>query len=146
MPDKPGHWRGRPLETLSKQEWESLCDGCARCCLVQLEDDETGEIHLTRLACRHLALASCRCTVYDERNKVQPDCIPLTPDKLPTLSWMPESCAYRRLGEGQALPDWHPLLAGHAKGVPKVCDFAIPESELCDTDEWEAFIIESYGS
>lgn len=139
-------WQQRALDSFSQDEWESLCDGCGRCCLIQLEDEDTGELHQTRVACRYLSLESCRCTEYPQRSEVQPECVSLTPQKLGELNWMPASCAYRLLAEQKPLPDWHPLLRGDHQQVPSVCEFAISEREINDTDQLEAFIIDGYGS
>lgn len=139
-------WEHKSLAEFSQEEWESLCDGCGRCCLIQLEDEDSGELHLTGVACRHLALNSCRCTVYADRAQQQPDCVPLTPQNLAGLDWMPESCAYRRVAEQRPLPDWHPLLRGDASAVPRVCRFAISETVIVNTDELELYIISDYES
>ena len=90
-----------PLSSLSHHEWESLCDGCGRCCVVKLEDEETGELHYTNVACRYLDTETCRCDDYDNRNRINPRCVVLTPDNLETLSLMPATCAYRLLNEGR---------------------------------------------
>lgn len=147
MPDKrAGFWQGRALGSLSPQEWESLCDGCARCCLITLEDEDTGELHRTRVACRYLSLEDCRCTVYATRAQQQPDCIPLTADKIRDMDWMPPSCTYRLLAEGKPLPAWHPLLAGNHQQVPFVCSFAVSEQMVDDTEALQTFIIDDYES
>lgn len=115
-------WTTKPLAAMSAEEWEALCDGCGRCCLLKLEDEDTGEIHLTRLACKLLDITSCRCKDYAGRKSKVADCITLTPDQVRTLSWLPASCAYRRLAEGRPLAWWHPLVSGdpetvHAAGI-----------------------------
>ena len=107
---------------MTQAEWEALCDGCGRCCLLKVEDEDTGEIYLTRLSCRLLDPVSCRCRDYGRRQSLVPDCISLTVDKLDQLQWLPETCAYRRLHEGRGLAWWHPLVSGdpdtvHAAGV-----------------------------
>ena len=116
MTDKP-FWKTTPLDQMTKEEWESLCDGCARCCLHKLEDVETGEIAQTNVACRLLDLGSCQCTNYPERSRLVPDCITLTPDLVGKLSWMPKTCAYRMLAEGRDLAWWHPLVSGDPETV-----------------------------
>ena len=98
-------------------EWESLCDGCAKCCLEKLEDVDTGAIAYTNVACRLLDLGTCRCTNYAERIRWVPDCVPLRHDNVADLHWMPSTCAYRLLAEGRDLPDWHPLVTGDAESV-----------------------------
>lgn len=144
MHEKP-FWK-KPLTELSQQEWESLCDGCARCCLIKLEDEETGEIHYTSIVCRYLDLETCRCTEYKERTRLVPDCLRLTSDNLEQLHWMPNSCAYRLLAEGNDLPEWHPLIAGNHQAIRdegiSACNFAIPETELSDEDELEDYLID----
>ncbi len=92
-----------PLLALTADEWENLCDGCGRCCLVKLEDEDTGEIHYTNVACRFLDTASCRCTDYENRERIQPACIVLGPERLDTLEQMPWTCAYRLVHEGRTL-------------------------------------------
>ncbi len=105
-------WRAKPLSELSLQEWESLCDGCGRCCLEKLEDFETGAISYTEVACPQLNPDTCRCANYAERHRYVPDCVPLSPANIQDLKWMPSTCAYRLLAEGKDLYDWHPLISG----------------------------------
>lgn len=112
-------WREKRLEDMSAQEWESLCDGCAKCCLEKLEDPDTGEITFTSVACGLLDLETCRCSNYAERHRYMPDCVPLDPQNVTELKWMPSTCAYRLLAEGKDLPDWHPLITGDAQSVVK---------------------------
>ena len=142
----PRFWEKKPLTKLNPQEWEALCDGCGKCCLNKLEDEDTGEVALTRIACRLLDDATCRCAQYDIRHQFVPECIVLRPDNLDTHAyWMPETCAYRLLYDGKPLYDWHPLISGtpdtvHTAGVSiqhwTLSEFDIPE------DEWEEHIIE----
>ena len=105
---------GRPsaLEDMNEEQWESLCDGCGRCCLNKLEDWDTGEIAWTNVACRLLDPDSCRCKDYENRTEEVADCIGLTPQSVRTLSWLPPSCGYRLIAEGRDLYWWHPLLSG----------------------------------
>lgn len=112
-----GFWRGRTLDELSPEEWEALCDGCGRCCLNKLEDEDTGEIHLTRLACGLLDIGSCRCSDYPNRQAKMPDCVQITPEKARNLAWLPKTCAYRLVGEGRDLHWWHPLVSGNPETV-----------------------------
>ena len=112
MNDERPFWERKPLAEMSEAEWESLCDGCAKCCLHKLEDEDSGALHYTRVACRYLDQEACRCTVYQERKELVPTCIKLTPGNFADLPWMPSTCAYRLLGEGRPLPLWHPLIAG----------------------------------
>lgn len=121
-PEVEPFWKRKPLEALDDAEWESLCDGCARCCLNKLEDEDTGAIAWTDIACTLLDGEACRCTDYPERARRVPDCIRLTPAEVRTLSWLPPSCAYRLVAEGRDLYWWHPLVSGdpetvHAAGV-----------------------------
>ncbi len=110
-------WRVKTLEEMSRIEWESLCDGCARCCLVKLEDEDSGDIHFTDISCRLLDANACRCRDYKFRSRRVPDCVTLTPDAVRTLTWLPVTCAYRLVAEGKDLPDWHPLVSGSAESV-----------------------------
>ena len=139
-------WEKVPLKNLAPKEWEALCDGCGKCCLNKLEDDETNEIAFTRVACRLLDGKTCRCFHYDIRHQFVPDCVTLTPDNIEKIAyWMPSTCAYRLLHEGQPLYDWHPLISGtpetvHAAGV-SVQGWTVPEQEVPE-DEWEEHVIE----
>ncbi len=112
-------WRRKSLEEMTATEWESLCDGCGKCCLNKIEDVEPGEILPTRVACRLLDLGSCRCTDYGRRTRLVPDCVVLTPANVAQIPWMPASCAYRRLAEGRDLAWWHPLVSGDPETVPQ---------------------------
>jgi uncharacterized protein len=123
--EAPGYrpfWEVKPLTAMSHAEWESLCDGCGQCCLIKVEDEDTGGIYLTRLGCKLLDTTSCRCRDYARRKKRVPDCISIGPDDISRLSWLPQTCAYRSLAEGRGLEWWHPLVSGdpetvHAAGV-----------------------------
>lgn len=114
---KDQYWKRKSLQEMTAQEWEGLCDGCARCCMHKVEDEETGEIFYTDLACRLLDLDTCRCTDYANRVKQVSECLVLTADKPDMFSWLPATCAYRRLANGQDLLDWHPLISGNAESV-----------------------------
>ncbi len=102
---------------MTEAEWESLCDGCGRCCLIRFEDEETGEVVPTHAACRLFDDETCRCKRYQDRREWVPDCVELRADILARLWWMPKSCAYRRLHEGLTLPNWHPLVSGRSDSV-----------------------------
>jgi hypothetical protein len=114
---KDQYWKRKSLQEMTAKEWEGLCDGCARCCMHKVEDEETGEIFYTDLACRLLDLDTCRCTDYANRVKQVSECLVLTADKPDMFSWLPATCAYRRLANGQDLLDWHPLISGNAESV-----------------------------
>ncbi|WP_425071744.1 YcgN family cysteine cluster protein [Sagittula sp. S175] len=142
----PRFWETKRLTDLSKDEWEALCDGCGKCCMNKLEDEESGEVVLTRVACRLFDDATCRCAQYDIRHQFVPECIVMSPANIPAnLYWMPETCAYKLLWNGNPLPAWHPLLTGdpdsvHAAGV-SMQGVTLPEFEV-DEDDWEDHIIE----
>ena len=106
-----------PLEALGREEWEALCDGCGRCCLHKLEDEDTGEVIETNVACRLLDRATARCTDYKHRKAFVPDCLRLTPRLVREVPWLPETCAYRRRAEERPLPKWHPLLTGSREAM-----------------------------
>jgi uncharacterized protein len=128
-------WKTKALEEMTLDEWESLCDGCARCCLVKLEDEETGDVHYTDVGCTLLDAAGCRCRDYPNRQAKVPDCVRLTPDAVRRLSWLPQTCAYRLLAEGRDLYWWHPLVSGdpetvHAAGIAVRDRVAGPEEDF----------------
>lgn len=114
--DKP-FWEAKPLTELDSAQWESLCDGCGRCCLVKLEEEDTGLVHYTDVACRLFDAETCRCSDYTRRRRRVRDCLKLTPDLAQALSWLPPTCAYRLRAEGRPLPWWHPLVSGSAETV-----------------------------
>ncbi len=126
-------WRVKKLEDMSREEWEALCDGCGRCCMLKLEDEDTNEIYLTRLACRLLDIGKCRCRDYENRHRRVPDCLSLDAAMVRELTWLPETCAYRMVSEGRELAWWHPLVSGspetvHEAGI-SVRDWAMPETD-----------------
>ena len=106
-------WESKTLSEMTKTEWESLCDGCAKCCLHKLENEDSGKVEYTRVVCSYLNEKKCRCSVYGKRQRLVPDCVTLTPENLDDLSWMPGTCAYRLLHEGKPIPIWHPLITGN---------------------------------
>ena len=111
------YWEKKTLEQMTREEWESLCDGCAKCCLHKLEDIETGELAFTNVACRLLDINACSCSNYKRRSELVPDCVVLKPNNVAKLYWMPSTCAYRLLAEGKKLPSWHPLITGDPNSV-----------------------------
>lgn len=138
-------WETKSLAEMSRAEWEALCDGCARCCLHKLEDEETGDLYFTSIACRELDLDCCRCQHYGERQQRVPECVILHPGQTEALAWMPASCAYRRLAEGKPLPQWHPLLSGRADSVHEagvsVRSYAISEQSVTE-ESLEEYILD----
>ena len=134
-------WRRKTLAEMTAAEWESLCDGCGKCCLVKLEDADSGEIHFTDVACHLLDLGSCRCGDYARRKSIVADCVVLTPEAVGDLSWMPSTCGYRLVAEGKALAWWHPLVSGdpetvHRAGISvrgrATTERRVPDAELED--------------
>lgn len=134
------------MEDMTRPEWEALCDGCGKCCLNKLEDEDTGDVALTRVACRLLDNATCLCSNYRDRHQYVKECIVLTPDNITDhLYWLPQTCAYRLVYQGEALFDWHPLVSGdpetvHRAGV-SLRGETIAEFDV-DEDDWEDYIIE----
>jgi len=114
---KDEYWKRKSLAEMNAAEWEGLCDGCALCCMHKIEDEDTGEIFYTDIACRLLDVNTCRCTDYANRAKRVADCLVLSVDDPKAFTWLPDSCAYRRLANGQELPVWHPLLTGNPDSV-----------------------------
>lgn len=137
----PPFWQRKTLEEMTQKEWESICDGCGRCCLVKLEDADTGDIAHTTIACRLFDDSTCRCSDYKNRNKIVSDCYVLTPKLVGDLDWLPGTCAYRMLDEGKDLAWWHPLVSGspqtvHEAGISvrgsTINEAMVPEDQLTD--------------
>lgn len=143
---RPRFWEKFRLEDLNPEEWEALCDGCGKCCLLKLEDEDTGDVSYTSVACRLFDDATCRCGNYPLRRQLVRTCVVLTPDTLEQIiDWMPATCAYRLLAEGQPLADWHPLVSGdpasvHEAGI-SVRGKTVAEYDV-DEDDLENFIVE----
>ena len=139
-------WKTKTLAEMNPAEWESLCDRCGRCCVISIEDADTGEVFFTRVACRLLDDRTCRCGQYENRKTFVPECVVLTPKNIGKIAyWMPSTCAYRLRHEGKPLPDWHPLLTGDPASTvaagQSVQGWTVPEFEV-DEDDWEDHIIE----
>ena len=143
---RDAYWERVPLKSMTPKEWEALCDGCGRCCLNKLEDPDTGEVALTRVACRLFDDETCRCAQYEVRKNLVPECISLTQKTIEEHAyWLPNTCAYKLLWQGKALYDWHPLISGRAESVDEagvsVKGLTVPEFDV-DEDDWEDHIIE----
>lgn len=142
--DKKAFWRHKSLAEMSVKEWESLCDGCGKCCLYKLEDSATGRVHHTNVACYLLNLSSCRCSNYKFRQRLVSDCVKLDPGNVQAIEWLPKTCAYRLVAQGDDLPPWHPLRTGcadsvHTAGI-SVRSWAVSEQ---DVDDLEKHIIDA---
>ena len=129
-------WKHKRLSQMTHEEWESLCDGCARCCLHKLEDEDDGRMYYTKAACGLLDINRCQCSHYEQRQQYVPDCLQLSVENAHFFDWLPPTCAYRLLSEGEPLPAWHPLITGDPDSVHKagisVREYAIAEDEVDD--------------
>jgi len=125
-------WKTKKLTEMTTEEWESLCDGCGKCCLHKLEDEDTGKMVFTNVVCKLINLNTCRCTRYPERTQLVPECLDLKQLNFAQYNWLPSTCAYRLLSEGKDLPAWHPLLSGSTASVKRagvsISSYAIKES------------------
>ncbi|QZZ36005.1 YcgN family cysteine cluster protein [Nitratireductor kimnyeongensis] len=140
-------WKTKALAELNDQEWEALCDGCGKCCLAKLEDEETGEIYWTGVGCRLFDGETCRCSDYENRLKRVPDCVRLTPENVGNIPWLPSTCGYRLVAEGKDLPWWHPLVSGdqntvHEAGISIRGRVKANEAQLAEPEDYFAFILD----
>ncbi len=146
-PYSPPAWINLPLNELSPEQWEALCDGCAKCCLYKFEDEDTGRILYTNVACPLLNLRTCRCPDYEHRSTLEPNCIHITLDDPVVFTWLPSTCAYRLRYEGKPLPGWHPLVSGNPASVHaariSIVGKAIAGEGIPD-DKLEQYIVESW--
>ncbi|MCZ2722277.1 YcgN family cysteine cluster protein [Marinomonas sp. 15G1-11] len=137
-------WVTTKLEDMSPEEWESVCDGCGKCCLQKIEDIETREIFFTTLSCSQLNTKTCQCKVYDTRQEAVPNCITLTPKSIDEFEWLPDTCSYRVLQSTGTLPNWHPLIVGSQKEMIRqgltVSKYAENESTV-NEDDWDLHVI-----
>lgn len=141
-------WRTKAFDDMTPDEWESLCDGCGKCCMIRLEDEDTGMIADTNIACKLFDRTQCNCTRYKERCTLVPDCVRLTPDNVGSLDWMPMTCAYRLVFEGYDLPPWHHLITGDKESIHKagmsVRDKTVSENDI-DPDDAEDYVVQWPG-
>ena len=142
---RPRFWETVPLEDMTRPEWEALCDGCGKCCMNKLEDDDTGAVAFTRVACRMFDDTTCKCSQYPIRHQFVPECIVMTPQNIENhMYWLPQTCAYRLLHKGEPLYNWHPLITGDPASTLEagvsMRHLTIPENEV-DDDDWEEHII-----
>ena len=138
-------WQRKTLEEMTSQEWESLCDGCALCCLQKVEDEDTHEVFYTTAVC-HLMDDQCRCTEYENRCTLVPNCVKLRPEDVEEFHWLPPTCSYRLIHEGKPLPEWHPLISGRCESVIEahasvLSVYEVKDNEISD-DELIGYVIE----
>jgi uncharacterized protein len=137
-------WRHKSLAEMSREEWESLCDGCAQCCRIKLEDVDSGDIGVTDVVCELLDRRACRCTDYANRHTRVSDCIEFGADVVLSLRWLPKTCGYRLVAEGRDLPDWHPLVSGDPESVHRARRSVrgqVQSERFVHPDELEARIV-----
>ena len=131
-------WKEKTFEEMTDAEWESLCDGCAKCCLIKFRERYTREVKFTNVVCRYLDLSTCRCSDYLNRHENVPECILLTPELARNLDWLPKTCAYRLVADGEELPWWHPLKTHDARSALRagatVYGRVVSEADVDDDD------------
>jgi len=136
-------WETKTLDEMTQQQWESVCDHCGKCCLHKLQDDED-EVHYTSVACEYLDLATCQCIDYSNRKSLVPECAVLSREKINQFHWLPSTCAYRLLAEGESLPDWHPLISHNKKSVHdagvSVISYSVSARDV-DEEDFEEYVI-----
>lgn len=140
-------WETKTLDEMSLNEWESLCDGCGKCCLHKIEDEDTDEVFYTRIACRLLDTSTCQCSDYPNRLQKVPDCLKLKPEDVTEFHWLPDTCAYRLVAESKPLPEWHHLRTGTAESIhaadASVRSWVVSEVDVADESEWFDLVIVS---
>ena len=119
MQQQAPFWQRKKLNEMTHDEWESLCDGCGKCCLHKLMDEDDDTVYYTAVACKQLDITQCRCNDYPNRKQLVPECIELTPADVDEFHWLPNTCAYRLIHEGKPLPQWHHLITGDPKSIHK---------------------------
>ncbi|NRA41133.1 MAG: YcgN family cysteine cluster protein [Pseudomonadales bacterium] len=137
-------WQQKSLQQMTQEEWESLCDGCAKCCLIKLQDEDTDQVAYTNVVCRYMDQDNCQCTEYQQRNQLVPHCVWLKPEMVDQFFWLPDSCAYRLVAEGKPLPSWHHLISGSRNTVHQsgnsVKDKVLNEAFIAEDDLQEYII------
>ena len=139
-------WKTKALAEMSRDEWESLCDGCGKCCLQKLEDEDEGDVYYTRVVCRYMT-DDCRCSIYEHRQREVPNCVWLTPRDVDQFFWLPQACAYRLIAEGKDLPDWHHLNSGDNNRIhavdASVLSMSLVRDDAVPEEDWEDYIIDN---
>ena len=141
-------WKVKSLDEMTPAEWESLCDGCGKCCLIQLEDEDSGARFKTDIACRLYDCEQGGCSDYADRKRHVPDCVILTPDTVRTLDWMPRTCAYRLIADGKDLFDWHPLVSGNPNSTHEAgmsIRGQVRSEDSFEPIDWDKHIVEWPG-